>query len=287
MGFPIGVRIDTMITRLLKRLPKSVKDRLIELAVRGIRWGCEHSHRFGLAVMANIPPELSRSREIREIIASEFLQGSGIEIGALHEPLKLPVGTRAVYVDKFPTDVLKSQYPELSGREFVMVDIVDDGEHLHSILNESQDFVIANHFVEHCQDPIRTIGNMVRVLREDGILYFALPDKRYTFDQDRPVTPVDHILSDYENGPEASRRDHLDDWFRLVAKIEDKEEREAAIEKALGSDSHIHYHVWTQAEMLEMVATLQRFYGIEVEMVRKNGIEVIVVLRKQSDSRCR
>ena len=31
-----------------------------------------------------------------------------------------------------------------------------------------------------------------------SILYLAVPDKRYTFDADRPVTPTDHVLRDYQ-----------------------------------------------------------------------------------------
>ena len=159
------------------------------------------------------------------------------------------------------------------------------GTHLREepkISDESQDFVIANHFFEHCQDPIAAIGNMLRVLREDGVLYMALPDKRYTFDQDRPVTPIEHILSDYGRGPEGSRRDHLEEWFRLVSKIEDKVDRENLVDQALQSEGHIHYHVWTQTEMLELIVTLQGFFDLELEMVRKNGTEVIFVLRKRT-----
>lgn len=208
-----------------------------------------------------------------------------MEIGALHAKVGLPEGTQALYVDKFPADFLRSQYPELAEHEFVEVDIVDDGERLSKVGDESQDFIIANHFVEHCQDPVKAIGNMVRVLKEEGILYISLPDKRYTFDRERPVTPLEHLLSDYSDGPTTSRREHLEEWFRVVQKIEDQTEREEAVETALQSDDHIHYHVWTQAEMLELTVMLQRMFGLELELVRKHGIEVIIVMRKQAAPR--
>jgi SAM-dependent methyltransferase len=284
MCFAKSTAIDKIVVPLLKRLPSGWKGRLIELASRSLRWGFDRFPVLKRTIVCEITLGLEGEYGIREELAAAYLRGSGIEIGALHAPLRLPKGTRALYVDKFPTDFLKSQYPELSGRKFVNVDIVDDGECLATIADGSQDFVIANHFVEHCQDPIRAIGNMVRVLREDGILYIALPDKRFTFDQDRPVTTVEHLLSDYRCGPAGSRRDHLEEWFRLVNKIEDYVERENAVDKALQSEDHIHYHVWTQTEMLELIVTLQGFYHLELESVRKNGIELVVVLRKVESS---
>lgn len=35
------------------------------------------------------------------------------------------------------------------------------------------DFVIANHFLEHSEDPILTIKNMLRIVRPDGIIYLS------------------------------------------------------------------------------------------------------------------
>ena len=63
-------------------------------------------------------------------------------------------------------------------------------ESLATIPDGSQDFVIADHFIEHCQDPISALTIHFRVLKTGGILYMAVPDKRFTFDKDRPVTPT-------------------------------------------------------------------------------------------------
>ena len=89
------------------------------------------------------------------MIAATFLRGTGIEIGALHEPLIVPRRVTVRYVDRMRSPQLRHQYPELSRADLVDVDIVDDGELLATIPDGSQDFVVANHFIEHCQDPIR------------------------------------------------------------------------------------------------------------------------------------
>ena len=54
-----------------------------------------------------------------------------------------------------------SQYLTSSRTEpFVPVGCIDDGERLGKIADASQDFVIANHFLEHCQDPILALLNI-------------------------------------------------------------------------------------------------------------------------------
>jgi predicted SAM-dependent methyltransferase len=270
MGSAKSTMTQQVVSRLLTRLPSGLRDRLIRLIVRLSRRVFDLFPHWKEAVLGG-----------RDALAADYLKGAGIEIGALHSPVTPPEGTRVVYVDKYSTDFLRSQYPELSWHKLVEVEIRDDGESLTKFRDESQDFVIANHFIEHCQDPIGTIGNMVRVLREDGILYITLPDKRYTFDCDRPITPLEHILSDYRDGPGGSRRQHLEEWCRMVRKIEDSDALERAIQQIITSEGHIHYHVWTQTEMLELIITLQRLFDLEVELVRKYVGEVILILRKR------
>lgn len=124
----------------------------------------------------------SRMRELvrldRESIANAYLVGNGIEIGPLHNPLRVPPQARVQYVDRMPVAQLREQYPELHRDRLVSADIIDDGERLESVQDASQDFVIANHFLEHCQNPIETISNMLRVLKPGGVLYICIPDKR-------------------------------------------------------------------------------------------------------------
>ena len=134
----------------------------------------------------------------RVTIARTYLRGNGIEIGALNAPLQLPLKARARYVDRLPVEELRRHYPELAAWKLVDVDVVDDGERLEKIEDGSQSFVTANHFLEHCQNPILALENMLRVVREGGIVYLAVPDKRYTFDRDRPVTSFEHLKRDFE-----------------------------------------------------------------------------------------
>jgi predicted SAM-dependent methyltransferase len=217
----------------------------------------------------------------RHVIAAAFLQGDGIEIGALHRPLIVPRRARVKYVDRMRVAQLREHYPELVKEPLAETDIVDDGETLVTIGDATQDFVIANHFIEHCENPLSTFQNLFRVLKPAGILFMAVPDKRFTFDVDRPSTTLDHVLRDFSEGPEWSRRQHYEEWSRLVNKRTGPEIEEE-VKKHLETSHSIHFHVWSAPELYELVMALQRIVRFELEVFLRNGIESLIVLRKAS-----
>ena len=85
--------------------------------------------------------DIVSEQRLRRQIASQYLSGQGIEVGALHSPLDIPDDVKVSYVDRMPVDELRKQYPELAGYDLVKVDIIDDGENLLSIADSSVDFV--------------------------------------------------------------------------------------------------------------------------------------------------
>jgi predicted SAM-dependent methyltransferase len=217
----------------------------------------------------------------RRAIAERYLRGDGLEIGALHNPLPVPRSARVRYLDRLRVPELEQQYPELRGEELVEVDIVDDGERLSQVPDGSQDFVIANHFLEHCQDPLGALENMFRVLRPGGVLYLAVPDRRFTFDAERGVTSLEHVLKDHRAGPEGSRREHFEEWARLVDRVEDRD-IEPHVARLLEADYSIHFHVWEQRDVFDLLQLARREVNLEfdVELATRNGHENLFVLRK-------
>ena len=91
--------------------------------------------------------------EIKAALSQTFISGSGIEIGALDNPFPVVDTVRVTYIDRMKADELREQYPELADKNIVNVDIVDDGESLASLENDSQNFIIASHFFEHAKNP--------------------------------------------------------------------------------------------------------------------------------------
>lgn len=229
-----------------------------------------------LMIFGNRLAQLNRS-----LLSHKYLRGEGIEIGALHSPLQVNRAARVKYVDRLTRAELIELYPEVPAKDIVETDILEDGQHLTTIHDSSQDFVIANHFLEHCPNSLGALKNIHRVLKFGGILFMALPDKRFTFDANRPLTTFDHVLRDFEEGPEWSKRGHYEEWVRLVAKLSN-DEAERKIEELMAKEAWIHFHVWTQNEMFELLASARQKLGLsfETECFLKSDLECIFILRK-------
>lgn len=237
---------------------------------RGVMW----------AVLNLSPRHRVRMRH-RARLAEKYLRGEGLEIGALHMPVRLPRGAKVRYVDYQDSAQQRETYPELAWVPVVPVHLVADGQTLAGVEPGSVDFVIANHVIEHCEDPLGAIEHWIRVLRPGGVLYLGVPDKRHTFDRDRPLTSVQHVLADHRQGAERSRAAHWDELTRLVYRVPE-EEREAFIARNVSIGQHPHYHVWTRESFEEMLAACGRElrWPIRVEEVRSIGGEFIAILRK-------
>jgi predicted SAM-dependent methyltransferase len=231
--------------------------------------------------------------DARAAFANSYLIGDGLEIGPLHQPLAVPPHARVRYVDRMSAPQLRHEYPELAEWDLTEVDVVDDGETLASIAPESQDFIIANHFLEHTENPIGTIECHLGKLKPGGVLFYAVPDKRFTFDFRRSPTPLEHMVADYEEGPERSRAEHYEEWCRLV--IDEESDAVGSAEQAASEEwvrrrarqledqgYSIHMHVWTEAEFLQLLLAIRERFGdaFDIEAVARVGIEVVVVLRK-------
>lgn len=214
----------------------------------------------------------------REDLSFRYLRGEGIEIGALYSPLRVPPAARVTYVDHASGDELGRIYPE---HTWVQVpDVVDEGERLGKFADESLDFVIANHMLEHVEDPIEALGHFFRVLRPGGILFLTLPDPRGTFDGRRERTTVEHLLRDHREGPAVSRREHQEEWARVVEGILDDEEVARRADEFEGQGSRNHFHVWELEGFLAFV--LAAGPPADVEAAQVTGDEFAVILRKNA-----
>lgn len=219
---------------------------------------------------------------LRAKFAEIYLSGKGLEIGALHKPLNIPENKVTIlYVDRLSNNDLKKQYPAID-EPFIEVDIVDDGETLKMVKTESQDFIIACHFYEHCANPIQTLENLLRVVKPGGGLLFGIPDKRFTFDIKRKVTPFTHILEDYKKGPQKSKLKHFEEWVTLVDGIVGKKLINSEIKRLIDMDYSIHYHVWDYEAILDHFVRAKKYLkdSFEIEFVARNLSENIVYLKK-------
>jgi len=222
----------------------------------------------------------------RAVLSHAFVHGMGIEIGALHNPLPVSQEVHVIHVDRMSRSDLRAAYPELRGQELVDIDILDDGESLSSFEPSSQDFIIANHFIEHCQDPIQTLKTFVRVLRPGGFIYMAIPNMQYTFDCNREQTSLTHIIYDHVNGPGASRLQHFREWVTLVEPqfgcVYSGDAVEVRVHELMREDYSINFHTFVPESVDALLA-----YCVDTEHLPLSvafagifGNEMIYIVRK-------
>ena len=213
-----------------------------------------------------MPPNWAATRDD---LAFRYLHGEGIEIGALYRPQRVPADARVRHVDHAPHDELQRIYP---GHDWIQApDVVDEAERLDKFGDESLDFVIANHVLEHIEDPVAGLNTFLRVLRPGGILFITLPDPRYSFDGRRDRTTVEHVLRDHDEGPEVSRQQHYAEWSQYIDGNKTPEEYAA-------EDARHHFHVWELQTLVALLLALD--LPITIEAAVATEPEFSVVFRK-------
>lgn len=90
-----------------------------------------------------------------------------------------------------------------------------EASNLDTIPDEKYDFLIASHCLEHCANTLKTVKEWLRVVKKGGAILLILPDKRVTFDQNRPVTIFEHLLDDLKKDVDETDLTHLDEILEL------------------------------------------------------------------------
>lgn len=147
------------------------------------------------------------------------LSGKGLEIGAFHEPAILPDTAAVEYFDAMDAAKAAELFPEIPADSFVPVDHLGDIDHdgLQQFEPDSFDFVIANHVIEHLANPIKLVRDAFALTKPGGAVIISAPDKNYTYDKARPLTPYDHLWSDFVNDVRENDDEHYMDFFRGAA----------------------------------------------------------------------
>lgn len=125
-------------------------------------------------------------------IWGKYCIGKGMEIGGgLNNPFNL--NTINVSNDsKFH----KENQIKVCGQA-MKVDIVADA-HSIPVPDESYDFIINSHVLEHLDDPIKALIEWTRIIKPDGIIFMIIPHKDRTFDSERERTTLNHLIEDFK-----------------------------------------------------------------------------------------
>jgi SAM-dependent methyltransferase len=221
----------------------------------------------------------------RRVLSHAFVHGRGIQIGALQKPLPVSPDAQVTYVDRTPKEILYERYQELRGSNLVNVDRIDDGETLSTFGSESQDFIIANHFFDHCQNLTQTIKNFLRVLHPGGLIYMSIPDMRHTFDRERPRTPLGHVVVDHARGAEINREQHFHE--RLAephfGRSYAGESIEARFRELIAQENSVDFRTDHFHALIKRCAEVEAL-PVSVMFVGELDEEIIFIIRKLDSS---
>ena len=265
-----------MVKRILRKLPpfrglvadkRRLQQRGDELEVRNHELAAQLESKFSV-------------KDPRTLFSWHYLKGQGLEIGAAHLPLSVSPEAHVKYVDIAPLAEIKKRWPEVAKLDMVNIDIVDDAERLEKVSSASQDFVIANHFLEHCLHPIGALITFHRVLKPGGTLYMAIPDKRLTFDYDRPTTSYDHLLEEHKRGDKSFMSEHTQEYVQLAERHHGDIKKRT--KELVDTEYRVHYHVWTQFGIMELLMRASHDFnlGLAAEVFMQNNNELLTVTRK-------
>jgi len=146
------------------------------------------------------------------------------------------------------------------------------------------DFVLSSHVLEHTANPLKALVEAKRVLKLNGALFLVVPHKDGTFDHRRPVTPLQHIVKDFELVTGEDDLTHLPEILALHDLSLDPGQGSAEEFRRRSENNFenrcLHHHVFDTRLVVALVDTL-RLQVRAVEAVHPHHI--VVVATKPAD----
>jgi hypothetical protein len=130
-------------------------------------------------------------------------RGPGLEIGPLHRPVAPKRdGYQVEILDHAGTGALRAKYgndPNVDVSLIEEVDYISDGRSIREVIGQrgKYDWIIASHVIEHTPDMLGFLLDCQALLRSEGRLVLAIPNRRFCFDALRPLTSMGQILQAY------------------------------------------------------------------------------------------
>jgi SAM-dependent methyltransferase len=226
------------------------------------------------------------------------LSGVGLEIGPYDQPTVFKSEADVRYLDWKDKEQLVREctHPDM------IVDIPEIDYVVHSnrygdYISDKFDYIIANHVMEHAPNMIQWLSDLCDMMQPGGILFLALPDKKFSFDKYRQDTALSHFVAEYLAGVEEIPREHqieceiyYDEAFvNKPMHVADKLDMNR-IRQKLQAPPHvgIHSHVFESGTIVSKVLKpILKMGFVEFNLVDfvpargETGGEMIIVFRKE------
>lgn len=136
------------------------------------------------------------------------------------------------------------------------------------------DTSISSNVIEHSPNVIFFLLNFHLITKEDGWLFHAIPNYRYTYDRFRSPTLIDHFMSDFETHQTFSDRSHEQDYIQSA--IEKDGWQKEFHQKFPVSYPFMHFHVFDETNTKALFATI--FEEVTCDVIKNERFADNIVL---------
>ena len=230
---------------------------------------------------------LNHRLPVRNWFAQKYLRGRGAEIGAQQVPTKVSNGCQVEYLDVISNEKLISRYG-LPAADLVPLTHIIDGHDLGVYDDGELDFLIANHVLEHFDDPVGGAIEWLRVIKPGGHLFITLPNFRSnSYDFRRMPARAPHLEEDYfdPSGRPARNFKHYEDFAQTLYQYSDGDPRiKQQAQFWTDSDDRHHYHVYDRRTVEAVFSLSAKISTTGLRFVdgllSNDGFEFLIILEK-------
>jgi SAM-dependent methyltransferase len=142
-----------------------------------------------------------------------------------------------------------------------------EGSALGHIATGEYDFLLSSHNLEHMANPIKTLKEWQRVVKQGGHLVIVLPHYARTFDHRRTPTTVQHMIDDYDRDTGEDDLTHVEETY-VAHRLNDPSRSDQDLRELLLTNfSHrmMHHHVFSELNSRDLLEAVG-FKVLAVEM---------------------
>jgi len=160
-----------------------------------------------------------------------------------------------------------------------VVDIKADAHSLPMLSDESVDFIASAGTIEHLTNPLKALYEWKRILKTGGLMYAGIPYYKKTFDHTRSVTPLGHLIDDYEKNIGLDDKTHIEEFMKNHDSTRDFVYPDYDTWYAnymTNPQIYTHYHVFD----LSLVREMMTYLGFETIKIFYSAVDVEYYGRK-------
>jgi SAM-dependent methyltransferase len=229
-----------------------------------------------------------------------FFEGTGIDVGPFDKPFVInpsEYNINVKYVDHLKPEELKKIFPEIKDLNPIPPDYICDvsKEGLSFTKNETYDFIIYSHILEHVANPFFIINDAFRVLKFGGVLYISIPDCRFSNDKGRPKSTYRELENLFKKDIREISDDYVLSYLKspIISKVpwvKETLKNPHTITKGVYDNERnrsFHVHVWDHITFFQHILTFimkfkLSFSLLDLAVYENNSYENIILLRKSS-----